>query len=308
MRAALVTGGGGFIGSHVASALLNRGVNVTVLDNFETGRREAIPAGVRVVEDDLTNSSAVDRAVSGAEVVFHLAAFVSVPESFERPERCLSVNVTGLQHLLESAVRHGVRKIVFSSSSAVYADEPAIPKCESELPGPTSPYGATKLHGEHLLALYERVYGLAWVALRYFNVFGPGQTPESEYAAVIPAFLDRALRGVDLTIYGDGSQTRDFIYVDDVVAANVQAVAHGQGIYNIGMGQAYSILHLAEAVIRLGGGTNRLNFAPVRRGDARCSVADNSLARRELDWTPRWLLSEGLGETMGWFRRRVAVR
>ena len=302
MKRVLVTGGAGFIGSHLVEKLLSQGVAVTVLDNFETGYREYLPSAVRLIEADVVDPDAVEQSVVGSEIIFHLAAFASVPESYERPERCFAVNTLGLLHLLRSAVRHRVRKFVFSSSSAVYSDEGERRKLEQEMPQPASPYAVTKLGGEQLLEIHAHMSGLSYVALRYFNVFGPRQSPDSDYAAVIPAFIRRALDGEDLIIYGDGSQTRDFVYVDDVVRANLEALHSDKGIYNIGLGTSLSILELAQRVLELSGARSGITFAPPRPGDVHYSGADVSRARCELGWTARCSIERGLSETISWFR------
>ncbi|MBI4322991.1 MAG: SDR family NAD(P)-dependent oxidoreductase [Candidatus Omnitrophica bacterium] len=304
MKSALVTGGAGFIGSHVAAALLERGVVVTVLDNFETGQRAHVPASARLIEADLTDATAVEEAMAGAEVVFHLAAFVAMEDSFQRPHRCVEVNTVGVFNVLRSAARHGVRKVVFSSSSAVYADEPAGSKDEREPPRPANLYGVTKVSGEHLLEMYAQLDGLPYVALRYFNVFGPRQSPDSDYAAVIPAFISRALRGDHLIIYGDGTQTRDFVYVDDVVHANLLAAQAGQGVYNIGTGVSRSVLELAREVLSLSRSPSDMTYAPPRQGDVHDSRAAVTKAARELRWAPRWSLADGLVRTIAWFRQQ----
>ncbi|MCS7011119.1 MAG: NAD-dependent epimerase/dehydratase family protein, partial [Anaerolineales bacterium] len=221
---ALVTGGAGFIGSHLVRALLERGLAVRVLDNFSTGRRENL-AGLplELLEADLRDASQVRRAVEGADWVFHLAAFVSVPQSMAEPETCFSVNVGGLVNLLEACRQAGVRKVIFSSSTAVYGEPSVFPTPEDAPLSPLSPYALSKQIGEQYMRFYSRVFGLPTLSLRYYNVYGPRQRPDSDYAAAIPIFARRLLTGQPLTIYGDGRQSRDFIFVEDVVRANLLA-------------------------------------------------------------------------------------
>lgn len=299
-----MTGGGGFIGSHLVDALIANGIRVTVLDNFETGSRANLPEGIKVVEGDICDRSSVDTAMSGADIVFHLAAFNSVEASVKEPLQCFAVNDLGFIQVLESARRHGVERVVFSSSSAVYDGCAAGPKREEELPNPLSPYALTKMDGEQLLAILGQEYKISWLALRYFNVYGPRQRPQGEDGAVIPAFIERALGGADLVIYGDGTQTRDFIFVEDVVRANLEAARIGQGVYNIGIGRALSILELAHRTIKLAGSSSGIIFAPPRAGDVLHLQADISRANRELGWAPRWSLEDGLSRTISWFRTR----
>jgi UDP-glucose 4-epimerase len=300
---ALVTGGAGFIGSHVVDALLEGGHRVTVLDNFSTGRKENLAAGCVPVEGDVRDADAVSRCVRGQDVVFHLAAFVSLPESIERPEACLDTNVAGTRTLLEACVCAGVRRVVFASSSAVYADDSAEPLDESVPPAPASPYAASKLEGEHLLEWFRERHDLGYAALRYFNVYGPRQDVGSDYAAVVPRFLGQALEGEPLTIFGDGRQTRDFVYVADVARANLAGLAAGaSGVFNIGTGRAVSVRELADEVLRLTGSRSERRFAPPRAGDAFCSTADARRAAAVLGWSPGWRLDRGLAATIDWFR------
>ena len=272
----LITGGAGFIGSHLA-ARLQGGHAVRVLDDLSTGRRENL-AGLRVelIEGSITDRAAVSRAVRDVEVVFHLAAMVSVPESMQRPDACVERNVTGLLNVLTAATEAKVRRLCFSSSAAVYGERPESPKREDLAPDPRSPYAITKLDGEYYCRLWSATTPLETVSLRYFNVFGPRQDPKSAYAAAVPIFLRQALASEPLTIFGDGGQTRDFISVHDVVAANLfAATTPGMaGVYNVGYGGEMTVLELAQRIIRATGSRSVIQHAPTRAGDVRHSRAD----------------------------------
>ena len=272
----LITGGAGFIGSHLAARLQGEHA-VRVLDDLSTGRRENL-AGLRVelIEGSITDRAAVSRAVRDVEVVFHLAAMVSVPESMQRPDACVERNVTGLLNVLSAATEAKVRRLCFSSSAAVYGERPESPKREDLTPDPRSPYAITKLDGEYYCRLWSATTPLETVSLRYFNVFGPRQDPKSAYAAAVPIFLRQALASEPLTIFGDGGQTRDFISVHDVVAANLfAATTPGMaGVYNVGYGGEMTVLELAQRIIRATGSRSVIQHAPTRAGDVRHSRAD----------------------------------
>lgn len=301
----LITGGAGFIGSHVAERFARDGFAIRVLDDLSTGDAANLAPTWKLLRSDVADPAAVDAAVAGAEIVVHLAAFTSVPESFERFEDCTRTNVIGTANVVRSCVRHGVAKLVFASSSAVYSDAPARPKSEDECPGPSSPYGISKLEGEHWLAAHTLLDGLGAVALRFFNVYGPRQPAGSAYAAAVPIFIERALRGEALTIYGDGRQTRDFVYVADVADAVLRAArASANGTFNVGTGDALEVLALADEIARLTGHAVPHHLAPPRPGDVRASSADASRARRLLGWSPAHTLERGLAETLAWYRGR----
>jgi len=305
----LVTGGAGFIGSHVAERFAREGFEIRVLDDLSTGHAANLAPGWKLVRADVADAAAVDSAVAGSEIVVHLAAFTSVPESFARHADCYRTNVFGTNLLIRACVRHGVRKLVFASSSAVYAELPDAPKSETECPGPGSPYGVSKLAGEHLLGAAAEIDGLASMALRFFNVYGPRQPANSAYAAAVPIFLERALRGEALTIYGDGRQTRDFVFVADVADAVLRAaLSPATGVANLGTGLAQEILGLADAVAELAGHHVPHRFAPSRAGDVRASCADAARARQLLGWSGGRPLAEGLAATLAWYRERLATR
>lgn len=296
----LITGGSGFIGSHIVEHYQNRADEIRVLDNLRTGYRRNLDGLEHVfIEASITDRAAVREAVAGVDLVFHLAAMVSVPESMARPAECVDINVHGLLNVLEASADAGVKKLVFASSAAVYGNNPSVPKTEDMLPEPQSPYAITKLDGEYYLDLFRRERGLETAAIRFFNVFGPRQDPKGAYAAAVPIFIEKALRNDDLTIFGDGNQTRDFIYVKDIVealafAAETEGVT---GIFNAGYGGQMTIGELAERIIALANSSSKILHAPTRAGDVKHSrsSADRLLAA---GWQPRHTLDEALAETL----------
>ena len=300
---ALVTGGAGFIGGHLVDLLSREGFQVTVLDNLTTGYRRNLPADIAFVEGDIRDGKLVGEVMAGQDLLFHLGAFVSLPESFERPEECYSVNVEGTRCLLDAAVEKRVKKVVFSTTSAVYPEFPDTPKGEEDPVDPLSPYARSKLEGEKLLEDFRGSRGLSGIGLRYFNVFGPRQRADSAYAAVIPIFIARALAGQPLTIYGDGTQTRDFIFVRDVARANLQASASPEsGIFNVGSGYPMRILDLAAEVCRVLEKPEQWEFAPRRSGDLLSSTAAIDKIQQQLGWQPEYSFEAGLAQTLEWWR------
>lgn len=300
----LITGGAGFIGSHIAEYFARtpdaERPQVFILDNLRTGMIENLHGiEAQFVDGSVADADAVHRLAEGADVIFHLAAMVTVPESMQMPKACVDVNVQGTLNVLDAARAHRVGKVVFSSTCAVYGDGPISPKREDMMPVPLSPYGVTKLDGEHYLDIYRREYGLSTVSLRYFNVFGPRQDPRSQYAAVIPIFIQRAMQGEDLFIYGDGEQTRDFVFVSDVVAANVLAATSAgmMGTYNVAQGQPITINALAHEIKAAIGSTSRIKHASERPGDIRHSTADISKIAAA-GFKPRVGFKEGLRRTI----------
>lgn len=294
----LITGGAGFIGSHLA-AHFQRRAEVRVLDNLRTGHAHNLAGlDVEFLHGSILDRELVARAVRGVDYVFHLAAFVSVPESVERPHECVALNVTGLLNVLEAAAAAGVRKLVFSSSAAIYGDNPDVPKYEDMRPEPRSPYAVTKLDGEYYCQHYTEAHGLETAALRFFNVFGPRQDPAGAYAAAVPIFMQRALAGEPLTIFGDGGQTRDFIYVADVVDALLRAMGQetpGASVFNVCTGKTTSLLELAAAIGRVFGQTPQIAFGATRVGDIRESLGNPAEARRGLGFSAKLSIAEGLG-------------
>ena len=297
----LVTGGAGFIGSHITERLLADGHTVRILDNFSTGKRENIPAaaGVEVIEGDVGDIETVRNAMQDMNYVFHEAAIASVPETVGNPLASERINYRGTLNILESARHAGVKRVVFACSAAVYGDLPELPKREGMPLKPLSPYAVDKLASEHACKVYTHLYGLEAVALRYFNVFGPRQDPSSPYSGVISIFSDCLRQGKQPTIYGDGEQTRDFVFVSDVVEANIRAAASatspGSAI-NIATGNTLSINELLRTICHIQGQPFAPRYQPGRQGDIRHSRADNSLARELLDWEPVVEFETGLRE------------
>ena len=299
---ALVTGGGGFIGSNLVRALLERGDDVRVLDNFSTGsRRNLAGLDVEVVEGELRSYERVHNAVRGTEIVFHLGALGSVPRSVQDPLTSSAVNVEGTLNVQLAARDEGVRRVVFASSSSIYGNQSELPLREAMAPDPISPYGVAKLAAERYCVSFSRVYdSFETVVLRYFNVFGPRQDPTSQYAAVVPLFITAIAAGEPVTIFDDGEQSRDFTYVDNVVAANLLAAdaagANGR-IFNISGGTPTSVNELAVTIGRLLGKPVERRYLPARPGDLRNSWADVSEARSLLGFEPQVELEEGLRRT-----------
>lgn len=304
----LVTGGAGFIGSHLVRALLARGDRVRVLDNFSTGRIEnlsGLNGSLRVIEGDLRNLHAVEQAVKGIELVFHQAAMVSVPQSMHDPDTCFEVNVQGSLNLFEAARRAGVTRVVAASSCAVYGDSDALPLQESGKVTSLSPYAASKQAMEVYAEMYTRAFDLPVVSLRYFNVYGPGQNPDSDYAAVIPIFIRRALEGQALYVHGDGRQQRDFIYVGDVGRANLMATAAPDApgsVYNVCTGEATSLLDLVKSLSRELHGALKTEFSDARAGDIYRSLGDPAKAFERLGFQAQTDLAEGLHRTVSAMR------
>jgi UDP-glucose 4-epimerase len=307
----LVTGGAGFIGSSIAEALLAKGESVCILDDFSSGRREnvaSLSGDVEVVEGSIVDPEIVARCVKGVEVVYHQAAIPSVARSVDDPARSMLAGVQGTTVVLDQARRAGVRRVVFAASSSAYGDTPTLPKVETMTPQPLSPYAVAKLTGEHLMRVFASLYGIETVSLRYFNVFGPRQDPQSQYAAVIPRFVTCALSGQRPTVYGDGEQTRDFCYIENTVAANLAAATTknkltGQ-VVNIACGERVSLNQLLALVGAEVGTKIEAIYEPRRAGDVRDSLADISAARDLLGYEPKVLVKEGLARTIAAFRAR----
>src|SRR3954469_2814006 len=307
----LVTGGGGFIGSHLAERLLERGDEVRVLDSFATGRRENLAhlADVEIVEGDVQSFERGNEAVRGCEAVLHQAALPSVPRSVQDPLTTNAVNIIGTLNVLLAARDAGVRRVVFASSSSVYGANTELPKREDMTPLPISPYAVAKLACEGYCRSFGEVYGLETVALRYFNVFGPNQDPRSQYAAVVPNFITAVLTNEPPTIFGDGEQSRDFTYVDNVVEANMLAmdadVAPGR-VYNVACGQAVTLNQLFAELRELVESALEPVYAPPRAGDVRHSLADLTRTRHDLGYEPSVELREGLSRSVRDLRDRLS--
>jgi UDP-glucose 4-epimerase len=308
MRTFLVTGGAVFIGSHIATALVERGDRARVLDNFSTGHRgnlEHLGDKVEVIEGDLTDPRAVAAAVEGVDCVFHEAALASVPRSVESPLETNAACVTGTVMLLDAARKANVRRVVYAGSSSAYGDQSYSAKREADLPDPLSPYAAAKLAAEHYCHAFYKTYGLETVTIRYFNVFGPRQDPKSEYSAVIPLFVTAMLAGKTPTIYGDGLQSRDFTYVENVARGNLLA-ADAEGVagrsINVACGYQTNLLDLIAAINRILGTNIRPRHAEPRVGDVRESLADITLARRLLDYEPTVHFEDGLRRSIEYYK------
>ncbi len=306
----LVTGGAGFIGSHIAETLVGRGETVRVLDDLSTGKMENL-AGIagkfEFLRGDIRDLGTCRRAVAGVQAVFHEAALASVVRSVADPLLNNAINVTGTLNMLVAARDAGVRNFVLASSSAVYGDDPATPKVEGREGKPLSPYGVSKLVDEKYAQVFRALHGMHAVALRYFNVFGPRQDPASEYSAVIPLFITRMLKGEPPTIYGDGEQSRDFIFVGDVVRANLAAAASasaaGEAI-NVACGVGTTVNGLLDAVNDVLGTTIAAVYAAPRPGDILHSTADITKARRLMGYAPGLSFADGLKETVAWYKQR----
>ena len=304
----LVTGGAGFIGSHIVEELVRRGHRVRVFDDLSAGRREylaAVADKVELVVGDIRDLDALRRAMEGVQYVSHQAALRAVSRSMEDPASYVDVNVKGTLHVLMAAKDAGARRVVSASSSSVFGDAKKFPQKESYLPAPISPYAATKLAGEALCHTYTKSFGLEAVSLRYFNVFGPRQDPESQYAVVIPRFITAALRGQPLEVHWDGKQSRDFSYIDNIVHANLAAAkapkAAGEA-FNIGNGRTHSLLDVIKGLERLSGKKLAREFKPKRAGDVRKTMADISKAKRLLGYRPPATFEQGLAKTWEWFK------
>ena len=309
----VVTGGAGFIGSHICRALLRQGHGVRVVDNFSTGRLENLaqaldqyPSQCEICEQDIRQLGELKKLFQGAATVYHQAAMTSVQKSVEDPLECTSINVEGILKVLLAARDAGVRKVIFASSTAVYGNSEILPKHEEMKPDPVSPYAVTKYMGELYCNIFSEIYQLPTLGLRYFNVFGPNQDPESEYAAVIPRFISRALSGQNPIIYGDGEQSRDFIFVDDVVSANLVAAEssiQGKSL-NIACGQGFAINALVEILGEILGLELTAEHQPPRPAEVRHSVADISLAGQLIGFHPGISFREGLRQTVEWFQKK----
>ena len=301
----VVTGGAGFIGSHVVEYWLGQDAEVHILDNFRSGKRENVSLFPKAIlnEGSITDRDFVFDVLKDADYVHHLAALISVPESMDKPLECVDINVNGLINVLDAAREYGIKKVVHSSSAAIYGENPESPKTVGMLPQPKSPYGITKLDGEYYLALYNEAFAVGTASLRYFNVFGPRQDPKSQYAAAIPIFVNKALKNEDLVIFGDGQQTRDFVYVKDVVQANVKAALNPQAtsVYNVANGFSITIKELCELIIDTTGSRSTIQFADPRPGDIKHSLASIEQTKKALDFNPQYDLREGLKQTIEYF-------
>jgi len=309
MKRILVTGGAGFIGSHVVDALVQRGHSVRVLDNLSTGKMENLAGAIDRIEflhGDLAVERDLERAVRGIDIIFHQGALRSVPRSVDDPTSTNRVNIDGTLALLMAAKKAGVKRLVYASSSSVYGDAKRFPQSEALPTSPLSPYAVSKLAGELYCRIFAKTYGLETVSLRYFNVFGPRQHPESQYAAVIPLFMKSAREGKALEVHWDGKQARDFTYIDNVVQANLLA-AKAKGVageyFNIACGRSLSLLRIIHAIEKLAGHPLKRHHSPQRAGDVRKTWAGIGKARKMLGYKPQVGMEEGLKRTWDWFNR-----
>ncbi len=307
MKKYVVTGGAGFIGSHISEYLVKSGHEVTVLDSLRTGFEKNLKnINVKFIKGDIRNKHLINQIITDTDCVFHLAALVSVPESLEKMDECIEINTIGTLNIIEAARKNDNCKVVLSSSAANYGDNPILPKTESMSPEPMTPYAITKLDGEYYLRMYHKQYNLKTASLRYFNVFGPRQNPKSAYAAAVPIFIDKALKGEPITIYGDGLQTRDFIYVKDVVHANILASKKGNKTYNVALGHSTSILELAEKIIEITNSKSKIAFLEKRPGDIKHSKADTSKFNA-MGFKPQYTIDQALLETINSYDEELSV-
>jgi UDP-glucose 4-epimerase len=310
MATHLVTGGAGFIGSSIAEKLLASGETVRVIDDFSTGRRsnlEGMTGELEIIEGSICDPEVVKRAMYGVEVVFHQAAIPSVSRSIENPAASMLVNVQGTTIVLESARQAGVRRIVYAASSSAYGNTPTLPKVETMPASPLSPYAVAKFAGEQLMRVYAHVHKMETVSLRYFNVFGPRQDPESLYSAVVPKFMEQAYLGKPLEMHWDGKQSRDFTHIDNVVQANLLAAVTKKGIgetFNIANGKTYSLLDMLRVIEGIVGHKLEVIHHPKRAGDVRKTFADISQARKKLGYKPSMNFDNGLKDTWDYFVNR----
>ena len=304
----VITGGAGFIGSHIAGYWSNKNnTEVHIIDNLRTGYLKNIGKFNNLIfhKGSVTNKKLVFDVIQGADYVFHLAALVSVPESLERPKECVKININGLLNVLEASKNFGIKKVVFSSSAAIYGNNHKQPKNTDMKPDPKTPYAITKLDGEYYLQMFYNEFGLETISLRYFNVFGPRQDPKSQYAAAIPIFIHNAIDNKDIIIFGDGTQTRDFIFVKDVVSANIlSALTKGvTGIFNVANGRSITILNLAEKIIEFTHSKSKIVFTKERPGDIKHSLAEISKTKNILGFVPSGNLDKELKFTIDYFSK-----
>jgi len=301
----VITGGAGFIGSHIAEHLSNEGHQVTILDSLRTGFEKNLKGlNVEFVQGDIRDEKIAQNVVKNATAVFHLAALVSVPESLLKIRECIDINTIGTLNILEAAKNNPGCKVVLSTSAANYGDNPILPKVETMAPEPMTPYAITKLDGEYYLKMFLDQYKVPTASLRYFNVFGPRQNPKSAYAAAVPIFINKALQNQPITIYGDGLQTRDFIYVRDVVKANILASKIGNETYNVALGHSTSVLELAEKIIEITNSKSEIQFLDERPGDIKHSKADPSKFNK-LGFKPTYTINKALEETIEFYHQEL---
>jgi UDP-glucose 4-epimerase len=299
MKTVLVTGGAGFIGSHTVDLLIKRRYKVVVYDNLSTGKQENLNKKAEFVNSDIRDFAALLKATKNASYAIHLAAQISVPKSIKDPRDTFEINEKGTKNVIVACRKNKVKKIVFSSSCAVYGDNPDLPLTEKSGLRPLSPYAESKISCENLLL----ASGTPFAAFRYFNVYGPRQSADSEYAAAIPIFVSKALKGEPLTIFGDGTQTRDFVNVHDIALANVTCLTKGKGVYNLCSNSAVSVNALSELIVKLTKSSSETLHADERQGDIKHSLGSYAKARKELGWKPLKSITLGLKEYIDWVRK-----
>ena len=297
----LVTGGAGFIGSNLANELSKKN-NVVVLDDLSRGKKENLTKRVKLIKGSITDYVLVEKLIKNIDYVFHLAALISVEESIKNPIKTVEINSLGTLNILKASLKNNVKKVIFSSSAAVYGDSNEIPKKETMYVNPLSPYAITKLDGEYYCNVYKNL-GLKTCCLRYFNVYGPNQDLKSDYSAAIPVFISNASRNKDLILYNSGKQTRDFIFVKDVVTANILAMNKLEGIFNVGSGEETSIKELAETIVKITNSKSKFKNAPKKPGDVERSVSDISKIKK-FGWKLEYTLKQGLKETIFYFKNK----
>jgi len=298
----LITGGAGFIGSHVAKEAIKRGMNVVIIDNLSTGKKGNLPKNADFIIEDIRKCN-WKKILQNIDIVFHAAAFVSAPESFDYFDECYDINVKATWELINACKANNIKKFIFSSSSAVYP-EIDKPNTETDLPYPANPYGLTKLDVECLLEMFKKEYGFSYTALRYFNVYGPRQDKDSEYSAVIPIFINRALKNKYLIIYGTGKQRRDFVYVKDIANA-VLSFANNDicGVFNVGTGKDINLIELADIIINKTDSSSILRFEDPRPGDVMFSTASLEKQKKNNVWQSKITIEEGLEKTIEFYRK-----
>jgi len=310
----LVTGGAGFIGSNIVEELIKRGESIKVIDNFITGRRENLKpflSKIELIEGDIRDLSLMEKVTKGVDYVLHQAAFRSVPKSVEDPTLCNDINIAGTLNVLMAAHKSKVKRVVYASSSSVYGNVETFPQCENFFPQPLSPYGVSKLSGEYYCKVFSDTFGLETVSLRYFNVFGPRQNPESKYSAVIPAFIAEMIKDKKPTIDGNGEQSRDFTYVSNVVDANLQAAITKDisgVVVNVGCGESYSVIGIIKILNQYLGSDIKPIFGPPRKGDAHKTQADITRLKDFLKLSPKVKFEDGLSKTLNWFKQSSNAR
>ena len=307
----LVTGGAGFIGSNIVHFLIKKGERVRVLDNFLTGKKEnlaSIRDKIELIEGDIRNFEICLKATKGVDYVLHQAALPSVPRSVEDPLTTSEININGTLNILLASLKNKIKRVVYASSSSIYGDSPVLPKKEEMTPSPLSPYAITKLTGEYYCKVFYQIYGLETVILRYFNVFGPCQDPTSQYAAVIPKFIRAMLKGERPIIYGDGEQSRDFTYVENVVMANILSATKKEAsgkVFNIATQKRITINELVKEINNILNTNIKPEYASPRPGDIKHSLADITAAKKILGYNPKVQFREGLEKTVNWFKNKL---